>query len=521
MVEILQRLSAPVFEDEEKTRIARLLNVILPAVAAATALMTVVTVLSGGEPIITVIGTGMASTALLLWVLVRYGLVKLSSMLLSLTILASVTAVICVEGTVRDEITVAYVVCIIVTSLLVGGRATIVVGALCVLAVFVLLQAEIAGLLPPDSGGSSWMTQLAVYGSVFILTALLLSMADRSLRSSLKRTRRTNEELEDAQRALRERVRVEETQRARLEVANQEVQERAAAERVQREALQQVLAQVREAATELGTAAAGILIATTQQAAGASEQSAAISQATSTADEVRTIAGQLVARSRAVADNAQRTVEVSRAGQETVQEAIRGMAQIKARVDVIEENILSLSERVQQIGAIIDTVNEIASQSNMLALNASVEAARAGEHGRGFAVVAQEVRDLAERSRQATAQVKAILSDIQRATNATGMATEEGKKGVDAGVQLVGQMGAAFDQLAQTIDESTQSAAQMVAGGQQQRSGMEQIALVMGNINQATVQSLAGTRQTERAAQELNALARGLGEIVEQFQESD
>ena len=105
----------------------------------------------------------------------------------------------------------------------------------------------------------------------------------------------------------------------------------------------------------------------------------------------------------------------------------------QGRVDVIEENILALSERTQQIGEIIDTVNAIAAQSNMLALNAAVEAARAGEQGKGFAVVAEEVRDLADRSRQATAQVKAILSDVQRATNATGMATEEGKKGVDAG----------------------------------------------------------------------------------------
>ena len=194
------------------------------------------------------------------------------------------------------------------------------------------------------------------------------------------------------------------------------------------------------------------------------------------------------------------------------------MARIKMRVQDIAENILALSEQTQQIGEIITAVNDIASQSNMLALNAAVEAARAGEQGKGFAVVAEEVRDLAERSTQATAQVKAILSDIQRATNATGMATEEGKKGVDAGVQLVAQMGQTIDQLAQVIDESAQSAAQMVAGGQQQTTGMEQIAVTMQNINQVTIQGLASTRQAEEWAQELNDLARSLSQIVDKHQ---
>jgi methyl-accepting chemotaxis protein len=282
--------------------------------------------------------------------------------------------------------------------------------------------------------------------------------------------------------------------------------------------LREMTVRTKEAANALSSQSAEILATTTQQASGAAEQSAAVSQATTTVDEIKTIAEQLVARSRAVADTAQRTVEVSRAGQETVREAIAGMSQIKARVDVIEENILALSERTNQIGEIIDTVNAIAAQSNMLALNASVEAARAGEQGKGFAVVAQEVRDLAERSTQATAQVKAILSDIQRATNATGMATEEGKKGVEAGAQLVAQMGEAIGQLAQVIDESAQSAVQMAAGGQQQTSGMEQVAVAMQNINQVTMQSMASTRQAERSAQELNDLARSLSEIVEQYQ---
>jgi methyl-accepting chemotaxis protein len=268
---------------------------------------------------------------------------------------------------------------------------------------------------------------------------------------------------------------------------------------------------------ELSSTASEILAVTTQQASGANEQSAAISQTTTTVDELKTIAEQSVSRAQEVAGASRRTVEVSRAGQRSVQETIGSMGQIKVRVEGIAENILALAEQTQQIGEIISTVNDIAAQSNILALNASVEAARAGEYGKGFAVVAVEVRNLAEQSQQATAQVRAILSDIQKATNATVMATEEGTKRVDEGVQLAAQAQEAIEQLAGVIDESAQAAAQMVAGGRQQSAGVEQVALAMQNINQATVQSLASTRQAEKAARELNDLARSLTEIVEQY----
>jgi methyl-accepting chemotaxis protein len=281
--------------------------------------------------------------------------------------------------------------------------------------------------------------------------------------------------------------------------------------------VQDMIRQIHDAATNLNSSAAKILAATTQQASGASEQSAAISQTTTTVDELKTIAEQSVTRAQDVAGASQRTVEVSHAGQRSVGEIIKSMREIKVGVEGIAENILALSEQTQQIGDIIATVNDIASQSNILALNASVEAARAGEYGKGFAVVAVEVRNLAEQSQQATAQVRTILSDIQKATNATVMATEEGTKGVDAGVHLTEQAGDAIAQLAAVIQESAQAAAQMVAGGRQQSTGVEQVALAMQNINQTTVQSLASTRQAEKAARELNELARSLTEIVEQY----
>lgn len=281
--------------------------------------------------------------------------------------------------------------------------------------------------------------------------------------------------------------------------------------------LRAMIGRIRETADQLNAAAAEILAATSQQTAGASEQSAALSQTTTTVDEVRVIADQVVARAQEVARTSQRTVEISVAGRETVQAAIAGMAQIKDRVEDIANNILSLSAHTQQIGDIISTVSDLAAQSNMLALNAAVEAARAGEQGKGFAVVAQEVRSLAEQSRQATAQIRAILQEIQAATNSTVMATEEGTKGVDAGVHLTAQAGQAIEQLTQVIEESTEAAAQMVAGGRQQAAGIAQIALAMQNINQATAQGLASTRQAEEAARDLNHLSRRLSDAVEMY----
>jgi methyl-accepting chemotaxis protein len=286
---------------------------------------------------------------------------------------------------------------------------------------------------------------------------------------------------------------------------------------VVRNGLSDMINKINDAANNLNSAAAEILAATTQQASGASEQSAAITQTTTTVDEVKAISEQVVERAREVTDSSKRTVEVSVAGQKAVQETIDSMYQIKEKVEGIAENILALSEKTQQIGEIIATVNDIASQSNMLALNASIEAARAGEHGKGFSVVAMEVRNLAEQSKAATAQVGAILSEIQNATNTTVMVTEEGTKGVDRGVRLAAQSQEAIEKLAETIRESAQAAMQVMAGGQQQATGIEQIALAMKNINQVTVQSMASTKQAEKAAQNLNDLSRKLADTLQAY----
>src|SRR3970282_14023 len=169
-----------------------------------------------------------------------------------------------------------------------------------------------------------------------------------------------------------------------------------------------------------------------------------------------------------------------------------------------------LSEQSQTIGQIMASVEDLAAQSNLLAVNASIEAAKAGEHGKGFAVVAQEVKSLAEQSKQATAQVRAILNDIQKATSAAVMATEQGSKAVASGVKQSADAGESTGLLRDTMAEAAQAATQIAASSQQQLVGMDQVALAMENIKQATTQNVTSTKQTEVAAQNLHELGQKL-----------
>jgi methyl-accepting chemotaxis protein len=278
--------------------------------------------------------------------------------------------------------------------------------------------------------------------------------------------------------------------------------------------LQQMTGQIREANTAIASAAAEILAATTQQAASATEQSSAISQTTTTIEEVKAIATQTAQQAQQMALDSQSAQLIARQGTEAVEETIGSMAQIRERVESIAQTILGLAQQTQAIGAITQTVTELADQSNLLALNAAIEAARAGEQGKSFAVVAQHVRDLAERSKTATRQVGAILGDIQRSTNAAVLVTEEGSKGVDLGSRLAGQAGQVIHRIAQEVETGVQTNMQIAAAAQQQTAGMTQIGQAMTAIQQATVQALASTRQAERTAQDLHALAQSLQQAI-------
>jgi methyl-accepting chemotaxis protein len=276
-----------------------------------------------------------------------------------------------------------------------------------------------------------------------------------------------------------------------------------------------ITGQMREAIARLSASSAEILATTSQVAAGAAETATAVSETTATVEEVKQTAMLSSQKARSVSDSAQRVSEVSQSGRQNIEATIGGMNHIQEQMESIAESIARLSEQSQSIGEIIATVNDLSEQSNLLAVNAAIEAARAGEHGKGFAVVAQEVRSLAAQSRQATAQVRAILGDIQKAMSAAVLATEQGHKSVDAGVRRSSAAADSIRLLAESIDESAQASIQIAASSQQQMVGMDQVALAMENIKQASQQNVAGTRQAEIAAQDLHELGRRLSSLIE------
>jgi PAS domain S-box-containing protein len=281
--------------------------------------------------------------------------------------------------------------------------------------------------------------------------------------------------------------------------------------------LREVNQQVQEAANVLVTSVSEILALTTELATVSTETAEAVNETTSTVEEVKQTAQLSSEKSMNVSASAQNAVVVAQQGSAAVTRTVEGINHIRELMESVARSIVRLSEQTQAIGEIITAVSDLAQQSNLLAVNAAIEASKAGEHGKGFAVVAQEIKSLADQSKQATEQVRAILGDIQKATGASVMAAEQVSKAVDGGVMQAAESGESIKKLADSIVESAQAASQIAASSQQQFVGMDQIAMAMENIKQASQQNVSATKQAEQAAQNLHELGQKLREMVGKY----
>jgi methyl-accepting chemotaxis protein len=282
--------------------------------------------------------------------------------------------------------------------------------------------------------------------------------------------------------------------------------------------LRSQIGQLAEGTSVLGSAATQIVASTAQLASSAVQTASAVTETTTTVEEVRQTARLSSEKAKYVSDSAQKAAQISQNGRKSADDVTAGMARIRQQMDAIASSMGQLNEQSQAIGQIIATVEDLAVQSNLLAVNAAIEAAKAGEHGRGFAVVAQEVRTLAEQSRAATMQVRGILGDIQKAATAAVLATEQGSKAVDAGDRQAQVAGESIQALAGSVAESAQAATQIAASSQQQLVGVDQVASAMDSIREASTQNVASAKQLEAAARNLSELGQRLQRITEQYQ---
>ncbi len=277
-----------------------------------------------------------------------------------------------------------------------------------------------------------------------------------------------------------------------------------------------MVASVKEAIQQLSTNANELMAISTQQASGAAQQAAAVQQATTTSEEIAATAKQVSDNAGRVETLASQANSASLSGQQAVSTAISGMEQLKGQVMSIAEAMLQLGENSQKIGGIIDIIDEISDQTNLLSLNAAIEAAGAGEAGKRFSIVANEVRRLADRTAEATNQVKALITQIQQSTNSTIMLTEEGTKGVDAANALVANISQTLEKITRSIAETSEAASEIKLMTQQQTTASEQMAETVAEVRDVASQVAVSSQETTQAITELTGLAERLQDLVEE-----
>ncbi|MEW5727668.1 MAG: methyl-accepting chemotaxis protein [Pseudomonadota bacterium] len=281
--------------------------------------------------------------------------------------------------------------------------------------------------------------------------------------------------------------------------------------------LSAVAAKTRSVAEELSVAVNQIRASAQQQAASVAEQLSAVEETNATVAEITQSGAQITGRAQEVERNALVAAGGAEQGLRAVESTVQAMDAIRDQVEATARTIVSLSERTQAIGEIILTVNAIAERAHLLALNASIEAAAAGEHGRTFSVVAGEIKRLADQSRDATAQVRANLGEIQQGINSSVMLTEEVGKRVEAGLRQSDATDRTIRTMADNIHESVQAFQQIVAATNQHQIGLEQVQQALQSIRQGSSQTATTTRQLEGAANNLSRLSKDLLEETRNF----
>ncbi|WP_447977019.1 methyl-accepting chemotaxis protein [Candidatus Nitrospira bockiana] len=283
------------------------------------------------------------------------------------------------------------------------------------------------------------------------------------------------------------------------------------------EKLQGMIAKVAHVTDKVASASVELSATAEQMSKGAEGLTTRTAQTATAVEEMNATVAEVAQNSGKAAGMAQETALTAKGGRDVVTETITGMQHISDAVTQSASIIAALGKSSDQIGEIVRVIEDIADQTNLLALNAAIEAARAGEQGRGFAVVADEVRKLAERTTKATKEIGDMIRQIQHDTKGAVASMEEGTQKVASGVTLVNKTGEALAKIAEMVTQTSDMIRQIAVAAEEQSVATQHIASDLENVAKVSRESAGGATESAKASHDLSLLANELQSIVGSF----